>query len=45
MKFIKKLFYYILHTFTNCPDADLDYFKKSKANCKKCGRIHLIWHV
>ena len=41
----KKLFYYILHTFIDCPDADLDYFKNSKATCKKCGREHLIWHV
>ena len=33
-----KIIYYILHTFTNCPDDDLDWFKDAKGTCRKCGR-------
>ena len=39
-----KLFYYLLHTFMECPDEDLKYFKDAQATCKKCGRIHFIFH-
>jgi hypothetical protein len=34
------IFYYILHTFTDCKDEDLDWFKDKKATCRKCGRIY-----
>ena len=35
-----KLIYYILHSFTGCPDSDLDWFKDKKATCRKCGRVY-----
>ena len=42
-----KLFYYILHTFTKCPDEDLEYFKDAKGTgtCKKCGRTYFVFHI
>jgi hypothetical protein len=33
------IFYYIIHTFTGCPDESLEWFKNKKSTCKKCGRV------
>lgn len=38
-----KLFYYILHFFTACPDKDLEWFKDKKATCRKCGRTYFCF--
>ncbi len=35
-----KLLYYLLHSFYECPDEDLEWFKDKKAECKKCGRVY-----
>lgn len=35
MKFI----YYIIHTFTGCPNKDLTWHKNIRATCQKCGRV------
>lgn len=42
-----KLLYFILHTFTDCPDEDLEYFKDAKGTeiCKKCGRKYFVFHI
>lgn len=39
-----KMFYYILHSFKECPDKDLIYFKDVMTTCKKCGRVHFIFN-
>lgn len=33
-----KLFYYILHSFIECKEEDMDHSKKGKCKCKKCDR-------
>lgn len=38
-----KLLYYILHTFTGCPEHGLKYHKDSVAKCEKCGRVTFIF--
>jgi hypothetical protein len=38
MEVYKRLFYYILHTFIECPDDDLEWYKNAKGTCRKCGR-------
>jgi hypothetical protein len=36
MKFV----YFIIHSFIECPDKDLEWFKDKKATCRKCGRVY-----
>lgn len=38
-----QIIYYIIHTISGCPDADLEYFKNKKVTCKKCGRTSYIF--
>ena len=35
-----KLIWFILHSFQDCKDEDLEWFKDKKATCKKCGRTY-----
>lgn len=38
-----KLYYYILHWITECPDEDLKEKNKNQKVCAKCGRDYIIW--
>jgi len=40
-----KFFYWLLHSFIECKDEDLDYFKDVQGTCRKCGRVHYIFHA
>jgi uncharacterized OB-fold protein len=40
-----RFLYYIIHSFTECPDEDLEWFKDKKATCKKCGRVYFNFQV
>ena len=35
-----KLIWFIAHTFMECPDSDLKWFKDKEATCLKCGRTY-----
>ena len=35
-----KLIWFILHSFKECSDKDLEWFKNVKGTCKKCGRVY-----
>lgn len=38
-----KFLYFILHTFTGCPEHNLKYYKDNAARCEKCGRVTFIF--
>lgn len=38
-----KFLYYILHTFIDCPEHDLKYYKNHAVKCEKCGRVTFIF--
>lgn len=41
MRFI----YYIIHSFMECSDVDLKWFKDKKATCQKCGRVYFNFEI
>lgn len=35
-----KILHFIIHSFKECPDNDIEWFKNKKGTCKKCGRVY-----
>lgn len=43
---ISKLWYYILHTFEECENEDIEWNRnKTSGRCSKCDRHHIGWKI
>lgn len=40
-----KIIWYIIHTFNECPDEDLEWYKDKMSICKKCGRLYFKFNI